>query len=142
MQEIGKFNMNINVIPTNTEKYLSIQLGKTIIFLDSFQFMSQTLSKLVDNLPENKFIFTSQLYQNDELELLKRKGVYSYDYMDSFIKFNDTKLPNKNDFYSLLNINDEQISDDDYNHAQNIWNIFNMENMGDYLMYLKIVIIL
>ena len=121
--------MNINIIPTNTEKYLSIQLGKNIIFLDSFQFMPQALNKLVDNLPENEFILTSKLYQNEKLKLLKRKGVYPYDYMDSTDKFNN-KLPNKNYFYSLLN--DEHISEEDYNHAQTIWNTFQMKTMGDY----------
>ena len=39
--------------------------------------------------------------------------------MDSFSKFNDTVLPQKKDFYSLLN--DEDISDDDYNHAKDVW---------------------
>ena len=58
-----------------------------------------------------------------------RKGVYPYDYMDSFDKFNE-KLPSKEEFYSLLN--DEHISNEDYEHAQNVWNTFSLKNMGDY----------
>ena len=58
-----------------------------------------------------------------------RKGVYPYDYMDSFDKFNE-KLPSKEEFYSILN--NEHISDEDYKHAQDVWNTFSCKNMGDY----------
>lgn len=48
---------------------------------------------------------------------MKQKGVYLYDYMDSFDKFNETELPKQEDhFYSILN--NENITDDKYNHAQ------------------------
>ena len=50
--------------------------------------------------------------------------------MDSFSKFDDTVLPQKEDFYSLLN--DENISDDDYKHAKDVWNTFSIKNMGEY----------
>ena len=50
--------------------------------------------------------------------------------MDSFSKFSDTVLPQKEDFYSLLN--DENISDDDYNHGKDVWNTFSINNMGEY----------
>ena len=61
--------------------------------------------------------------------------------MDSFSKFDDTVLPDREDFYSLLN--DEDISDDDYNHAKDIWNTFNIKNMGEYHdLYLRSDIIL
>ena len=46
---------------------------------------------------------------------MKQKGIYPYDYMDSFNKFNDTQLPSQKQFYSILN--NEHISDDDYKHA-------------------------
>ena len=56
--------------------------------------------------------------------------------MDSFKKFKKTKLPSKEQFYSILN--DETISDEDYKHAQKVWKTFNLENMGDYHdLYLK-----
>ena len=50
--------------------------------------------------------------------------------MDSFDKFNDTSLPDRKDFYSLLN--DEDISGDDYNHTKDVWNTFEIKNMGEY----------
>ena len=68
--------------------------------------------------------------------LITRKGVYPYDYMDDMEKFNDTQLPPQSAFYSILN--DEDISDKDYKHAQNVWNAFNVKNMGEYHdLYLK-----
>ena len=49
---------------------------------------------------------------------MKKKGVYPYDYMDSFSRFNETSLPEREDFYSILN--DTDISEDDYKHAQEV----------------------
>ena len=72
---------------------------------------------------------------------MKEKGVYPYDYMDSFCKFNDTQFPGREDFYSLLT--DEDISDEDYSHAQKVWNTFQIKNMGEYHdLYLKCDILL
>ena len=72
---------------------------------------------------------------------MKRKGVYPYDYMDSFSKFNDTELPKREDFYSLLT--DNNISKDDYSHAKDVWNTFNLQNMGEYHdLYLQTDILL
>ena len=143
MQEIGaivkdneytnkkaqKCQMNINAIPNNMEKYIAFMLGNHLTFLDSFQFMSSNLEKLVSNMPRESLKYTSQRFKGTKLDLMFRKGVYPYDYMDSFDKFND-KLPRKEEFYSILN--DEHISDEDYKHAQNVWNTFSLKNMGQY----------
>ena len=106
-------------------------IGKHLAFIDSLQFMGSSLEKLAGNLSEERFIYTRE-YFPDELQfhLMKAKGVYPYDYMDSFSKFDDTVLPQKEYFYSLLN--DEDISDDDYNHAKDVWNTFSIKNMGEY----------
>ena len=61
--------------------------------------------------------------------------------MGSFSKFNDTQLPRREDFYSLSS--DEDISDDDYSHAQDVWKTFQIKNMGEYHdSYLKSDILL
>ena len=62
--------------------------------------------------------------------MLLRKGVYPYEYMDSWEKFNETALPPKEAFYSNLNL--EDISDEDYKHAQKVWNVFEIKNLGEY----------
>ena len=111
-------------------------IGLNLIFLDSFQFMSQSLDNLVKNLPDDAFKYTSQEFQDDKLDVMRKKGVYPYDYMDCFNQFADSKLPKKEDFYGkLLN---ENISDDQYQHAQNVQSIFCIKNMGEYHdLYLK-----
>ena len=121
--------MDINIIPNNMEKYLSIMLGKHLTFIDSFQFMSSSLDKLVSNLPKESFTYTSKRFNGKYLDLMKQKGVYPYDYMDSFDKFNEP-LPTKEDFFSILN--NEHITDQDYNHALEVWQTFSLKNMGEY----------
>lgn len=56
MQEIGKFDEEVNVVANNMEKCMSFSLGKQLIFIDSLQqFMSSNLSALADNLPKEQF---------------------------------------------------------------------------------------
>ena len=132
--------MNINAIPNNMEKYMTFMLGNHLTFIDSFQFMSSSLEKLVDNLPRDSLKYTSKIFKGKKLNLMARKGVYPYDYMDSFYKFNE-KLPTKEDFYSILN--NEHITDEDYKHAQNVWKTFKLSNMGEYHdLYIKSDVIL
>ena len=59
-----------------------------------------------------------------------RKGVYPYEYADTWEKFSEISLPSKEDFYSNLNM--EDISDIDYRHANNMFKVFKLENLGDY----------
>ena len=120
--------------------YMAFMLGNNLTFIDSFQFMSSSLDKFVINLPNETFKYTKKEFKN-EVSAYETKRVYPYDCMDSFDKFNETKLPNKDDFYSILN--DENISDNQYNHAQNVWNTFNLKTLGKYHnLYLKSDILL
>ena len=59
-----------------------------------------------------------------------RKGVYPYEYMDNWERFNETSLPSKESFYSNLNM--EDIDDIDYRHGNNVFNKFKLNNLGDY----------
>ena len=71
--------MNINAIhpvPNNMEKYMAFMLGNKLTFIDSFQFMSSSLDKLVSNLPDEAFKYTSETFKNEQLRLRKQKGVY------------------------------------------------------------------
>ena len=59
-----------------------------------------------------------------------RKGVYPYEYMDNWERFNETSLPSKESFYSNLNM--ENIEDIDYRHGNNVFNKFKLNNLGEY----------
>ena len=131
-----KVEMNINAIPNNMEKYMAFMLGNHLVFLDSFQFMSSSLDNLVNNLPDEALKYTKQEFKNEKFELMKQKGVYPYDHMDSFEKFKQKELPTKEQFFSILN--NKSISDEDHQHALNVWNTFKLKTMGEYHdLYLK-----
>ena len=120
---------------------MAFMLGNHLVFLDSFQFMSSSLDNLIKNLPDEPFKYTKQEFKKEQFNLMKQKGIYPYDHMDSFDRFNETKLPVQQDFYSILN--NEHISDEQYKHAQNVWDTFNLKTMGDYHdLYLKSDILL
>ena len=73
--------------------------------------------------------------------LKKQKGLYPYEYMDSFEKFFEGRLPDKSDFFSSLK--DRCIIKKDYFKAINVWNVFKMNTMGDYhSLYLKAYVLL
>ena len=110
-----KQHLNIKAIPNNMEKYMVFMLGNHLTFIDSFQFMSSSLDELVSNLPKDDLIYTSKAFKGERLDLMCQKGFYPYDFMDSFEKFNQTELPNKDQFYSILN--NQHITDDEYDHA-------------------------
>ena len=149
---------NINCIPNNEEKYISFT--KSVIignytnkkgeiknktydlrFIDSYKFMAASIDKLVSNLPETAFKNIKRFYTGDKLNLLKRKGVYPYDYMDSIERFEETKLPTKEAFDSKLN--NKNISDADYEHAKKVWDTFEIKNLGEYTdLYNKLDVLL
>ena len=62
--------------------------------------------------------------------MLLRKGVYRYEYMETWERFIEASLPRKESFYSELNL--EDISDKDYLHAQKVWDVFEIKNLGEY----------
>ena len=140
---MGKFNKKIGVIPNNTEKFLSFNIDK-IKFKDSCQFLMASLNSLTKNLVKkeltennpNVFKNLSSEFKDEQLQLLKRKGIFPYEYLDSFDRFKETSLPDKEMFYNRLYNTD--VTQEDYDHAINIWNTFNMKTFGDFhVIYLK-----
>ena len=195
---VKEFDGNFDCSGENTEKYITfsvplkkkidnktLEITYKIKFIDSFRFMSSSLSKLVDNLSEGihnnkcadckssldyiktkneklilecynckqryrkkfnkelikRFASTYEFCNNDttgsssserinKFVLLLRKGVYPYEYMDAWERFNEISLPSKEDFYSNLNM--EDINDIDYRHANNVFKVFKLENLGNY----------
>ena len=186
---VKEFDGNLECLGQNTEKYITfsapirkkienkgIEITYKIKFIDSYRFMSSSLSKLIDNLSEGfhnnkcldcescldymktkneklilKCFNCKQNYEKDfskelikrftstyefcngnlnKFILLLRKGVYPYEYMDNLERFDETLLPNKESFYSNLNM--ENIDDIDYRHGNNVFKIFKLKNLGDY----------
>ena len=75
MQEIGKFDVKVNVTPNGLEKYMAFTINNNLVFIDSIQFMNSSLHALGKNLSDNNL---SQQFCSDLLELIKQKGVYPY----------------------------------------------------------------
>ena len=138
---------NIDCIPNNEEKYISFSKtivtgqytnkkgevkDKTfkIVFKDSLKFMSSSLGVLVNNLPKDAFKNLLKYFTPKQAEILKQKGFYPYEYMDSEEKFNDTKIPPREAFYSKLS--GRGITEKDYKHAGNVWNSFKMKTFKEY----------
>ena len=140
MQELGKFNLKIYVIPNGLEEYMSFSINSKLSFIDSFQFLSYSLDSLVKNLAKDDFKHLSQEFDNNVLDLVNLKELYPYEYMSDFEKFKE-QLPGKEKFYSTLT--DRKIIDKGYEHVLNAWNKFEMKTMKDYHhLYLKCDILL
>ena len=189
---VKEFEGNFECLGENTEKYITfsvplkkkienknIEITYKIKFIDSYRFMSSSLSKLVNNLSEGlhnnkcvdcqscldyiktknqklilKCFNCKQYYEkgfNKELIkklastykfcngnvskfiLLLRKSVYPYEYMDNWERFDETSLPNKESFYSSLNM--ENIDDTDYRHGNNVFKRFKLKKLGVIMIY-------
>ena len=149
IKQLSKIPGDLNCIPSTEEKYISFskkikvgeyqsrRTGETVSlyfeirFTDSFKFLQTSLANLVGNLQRDDFINTKEIFKDPNLlDLLTRKGVYPYDYVSSIEKLSEKQLPPKEDFCSKLN--DEDITDADYQHAINVWNKFNCKTICDY----------
>ena len=154
IKQLSSISGELNCIPSTEEKYISFskkikvdeyksrRTGKTVSlyfeirFIDSLKFLQTSLANLVGNLQPDDFHNTKEIFckqgarRVQPLALLTRKGVYPYDYVSSFERFSETQLPPKEEFY--LKLNDEDISDEDYQHAINVWDIFKCKTIRDY----------
>jgi hypothetical protein len=139
---IPKEMNNIDVIANNSEKFITFTIGN-IRFIDSFQFLSAGLETLASNLAKGgieKFYHTKK-HMGEHWKLACQKGIYPYEYMDSFERFDESKLPPIEKFYSSLN--ESSVSKDEYKHAINVFNTLKMSNLGQYHdFYLKTDVLL
>ena len=109
------------------EKYITFSVGN-IHFIDSLNFLQASLDSLVSATPKELLKITSTISKGSDL--LYKKGIYPYEYMDSWERFSETRLPDKEKFYSKLN--DEHITDEEYAHAKTVWDAFECKTLGDY----------
>ena len=89
--ELGKFGVKISVVSNGLEKYMAFLLNKNLVFTDRMQFMNSSLEKLVKNLSDVDLRYLVEEFGSENLELLKQKGDYPYEYMNSFERFNEKK---------------------------------------------------
>ncbi|CAH1110639.1 unnamed protein product [Psylliodes chrysocephalus] len=144
LAKLGK----ITLLPINKEKYISFTLHTPcsikLRFIDSIRFMSASLDELASTLNTKDLVnlHNEFNYLNpDNFQLLTKKGVFCYDYIDTWNKLDEKQLPSKNYFYNKLN--DEEISNEKYEHAKTIWEKFNIQNLGEYSdLYLKTDVLL
>ncbi|KAL4092502.1 hypothetical protein QTP88_027003 [Uroleucon formosanum] len=137
ISQLGFDTNSITVIPNSEEKYISfskyISSNFTVRFIDTFRFMATSLEKLATNmitpLFEN-FRETAKHFVMEKLPLVTRKGVYPYEYTDSWSKLDEVSLPGKEEFYSTLT-------------ESGVWTQFECKTLGEYSdLYLKIDVLL
>ncbi|KAJ8980524.1 hypothetical protein NQ317_008321 [Molorchus minor] len=143
---------SVSVIAQTKEKYISfsksilVEKSKTakvpdtylrLKFVDSFRFLSKSLDKLSQSLESEQCIETRRYFENEEeFGLIRQKGVFPYNYIDSFEKLEETQLPSRDKFYNDLT--NESISSADYERATKVWNTFKCKTLGEYAdIYLK-----
>ena len=77
-------------------------MSKNLVFTDSMQFMNSSLDKLVKNLSDEDFKYLVKEFGSENLKILKQKGAYPYEYMNSFKRFNEKSI-------SLVQQKDEKL---------------------------------
>ena len=148
MQAMANLKKEVKCVANNMEKYITISVDG-LRFIDSLNFMLASLDSLVEvkvkgvkkatsKLKDRELKYKEKIKEEFKItstlsngsDLLYKKGIYPYEYMDSFEKFSETSLPKKEDFYSKLN--DEHITEDEYAHAKEVWKTFDCKTLGDY----------
>ena len=110
-------------------------------FIDSFQFTPKGLDVLAKTLADDEFRYLRESCTSNHFGLIRRKGVYPYDYMDNFDRFDETKLPSQDAFFSKLS--GSPCSNSEYTHATRVWSAFGCRTMADYHdIYLQLVVLL
>ena len=159
IRELGAHTSEMGVITKNKEDYIRFSIKVPVDsyidkngeekdklielrLIDSFKFMSSSLDSLTKNLVRGgQKLFGFEDYSELQYDLLTRKGVYPYEYVNSWDRFNETQLPPTDVFYTNQNVS--LISEEDYQHAQRVWKEFGIHNLGDYHdLYLRMDMVL
>ena len=160
IKNLGKTPGEIKCIAKTEENYISfskeiivnsfpdkktgkiVNVKRELRFIDSIKFMNESLASLANNLGKDDCHNLISFFEDEEKRgLLKRKGFFPYDWFSNIKKLKEEKFPEKKECYNMLN--DENVSDEDYQHAQNVWKKFGINNMKEYLeLYLKTDVLL
>ena len=151
------FEGSIDVLPITKEKYISFtkhvkdtadrsdsRSDIKLRFIDSYKFLTTSLEKLASFLSKDKLKIVRSKFSAlsvHDFELLTRKGVFPYEYVDCVNKLQDTRLSPRESFYSSLT--GDTVSESDYSHAANVWHRFSIRTLGEYSdLYLKTDVLL
>ncbi|XP_076660055.1 uncharacterized protein LOC143363342 [Halictus rubicundus] len=152
------FKGKIDVLPLTKERYISFTkhvendggMGRDyrklikFRFIDSFKFLNSSLDKLSSYLDKSKLRVVRGEFahlSDSDFNLLTRKGVFPYDYLTSYDKLKEERLPPREAFYNRLCTS--EISDTDYLHAITVWSRFAIKTLGQYSdLYLKLDVLL
>ena len=145
----------LTVIPCNSETYISfsffVPVGKSkddkllyeeFRFLDSYRFLSGSLETLVTTLEIKDCCQLSKHFPK-HVDILQKKGVFPYSFLDSFEKLSEKSLHHYGDQWINSLSGQIDVSEEDVQHANKVWNLLGCKNFGNYLMlYLKTDVIL
>ena len=152
---------DVGAIPDNEQHYITFNKDKyfrepkgdntfftrkvTLNFVDTFRHLQSGLDSLVKGLSEGGNVYMKRYFGEKKAELLNRKGVYPYEYLDSLERFEETGLPTMQGFDNPLGygsvyeeccekkkIELEKVSEEDYTYAQRVWKELECQNFGDY----------
>ena len=148
----------ISIIPSTDEKFIALEIGvlikmrpnkngvdkpvyEHIRLLDSFRFMHSSLDALVKNLPANEFIHLENYFSDwskSSVDMLKQKGHFPYNYIESFSKLGEARLPPREKWTNSLQQYDVSVTEDEYKHALTVFETFKCKTIGEYYnLYLK-----
>lgn len=155
-EDLATEGSHIDVVPQTKETYISFtkkifmqnddEAGKNsyiqLRFLDSYRFLASSIDELAKNLSDDECKTIRKAFpRDDEFNLLRKKGVFPYEFVDSYGKLNYDKIPDKSKFYSSMTNSD--ISESDYLRAKLVWKTFHCQNLGEYSdIYLKTDVLL
>ena len=125
-KELNNCDVTIDVIPKTIEKYMRVIVNRYITFIDSREFHKGAMDILASNLENSEFKHLISEFPIDQLEILKRKDGYPYEWVDSDENLDYLNLPRKECFYSSLrdgkrDRSDGHISNKQYEHLKNVW---------------------
>ena len=148
----------ISIIPSTDKKFIAVEIGvlvkmrpdkngfdkpvyEHIRLLDSFRFMSSSLDTLANNLPADEFSLLENYFKDwpeSSVQMLKQKGFFPYNYIDSFPKLRETELPLREKWTNSLQQYQVSVTEDEYEHALRVFQAFKCKTIGEYYnLYLK-----
>ena len=148
----------ISIIPSTDEKFIALEIVvlikmrpnkngvdkpvyEHIRLLDSFRFMPSSLDTLAKNLPANEFIHLENYFSDwpkSSVDMLKQKKHFPYNYIESFSKLGEARLPPREKWTNSLQQYDVSVTEDEYKHALTVFETFKCKTIGEYYnLYLK-----